>query len=92
MLNSASKNVRWIVAGWCVVGMAATVACGRGDSSSRSGGTSAQAPAPTTVELKVGDPAPPFDLAGSDGRRHKLSDYKGRTVVLAWFAKAFTSP
>ena len=42
------------------------------------------------VELKVGDPAPNFTLAGSDGKTHKLSDYKGKAVVLAWFPKAFT--
>lgn len=41
-------------------------------------------------ELKVGDQAPPFALPGSDGKVHKLSDYKGKTVVLAWFPKAFT--
>ena len=40
--------------------------------------------------LKVGDTAPPFALMGSDGKVHKLSDYKGKTVVLAWFPKAFT--
>jgi peroxiredoxin Q/BCP len=43
-----------------------------------------------TVELKVGDMAPNFSLAGSDGKIHRLSDYKGRAVVLAWFPKAFT--
>ncbi len=43
-----------------------------------------------TVELKVGDQAPAFALAGSDGKTHRLSDYKGRAVVLAWFPKAFT--
>jgi peroxiredoxin len=43
------------------------------------------------VELKVGDPAPAFSLQGSDGKLHTLSDYKGKTVVLAWFPKAFTS-
>ena len=44
------------------------------------------------VELKVGDPAPPFSLVGSDGRTYQLADYKGKqVVVLAWFAKAFTS-
>ena len=42
------------------------------------------------VELKVGDMAPNFTLAGSDGKTHKLSDYKGKAVVLAWFPKAFT--
>jgi peroxiredoxin Q/BCP len=49
----------------------------------------AQAPAPEAT-LKVGDKAPEFALQGSDGKVHKLSDYKGKTVVLAWFPKAFT--
>lgn len=47
---------------------------------------------PGVTELKVGDPAPGFSLPGSDGRTYTLSDFKGRTVVLAWFAKAFTGP
>ncbi|MEN3340298.1 MAG: thioredoxin-dependent peroxiredoxin [Acidobacteriota bacterium] len=52
----------------------------------------AQAPAtpPGPAELKVGDAAPAFALQGSDGKIHKLSDYKGKFVVLAWFPKAFT--
>jgi hypothetical protein len=49
----------------------------------------AQTPAPEAT-LKVGDKAPEFALQGSDGKVHKLSDYKGKTVVLAWFPKAFT--
>ncbi len=40
--------------------------------------------------LKVGDTAPDFSLPGSDGQLHRLSDYRGQTVVLAWFPKAFT--
>jgi len=48
----------------------------------------AQGPA---AELKVGDPAPDFSLQGTDGKTHKLSEYKGKeAVVLAWFPKAFT--
>jgi peroxiredoxin Q/BCP len=41
-------------------------------------------------ELKVGDKAPDFKLEGSDGRTYSLADLKGKTVVLAWFPKAFT--
>ena len=49
------------------------------------------APAQYSADLKVGDAAPDFSLIGSDGKVHKLSDYKGKTVVLAWFPKAFTA-
>lgn len=35
--------------------------------------------------------APAFELQGSDGAIHRLSDHAGkRAVVLAWFPKAFT--
>jgi cytochrome oxidase Cu insertion factor (SCO1/SenC/PrrC family) len=49
-----------------------------------------QAPAQYSADLRVGDKAPDFELPGSDGKVHKLSDYRGKTVVLAWFPKAFT--
>jgi peroxiredoxin Q/BCP len=43
------------------------------------------------VMLKVGDPAPPFSLPGSDGKIHSLASYKGKqVVVLAWFTKAYS--
>ena len=48
------------------------------------------APVQSPVELKEGDAAPAFSLPGSDGKTHKLSDYKGRAVVIAWFPQAFT--
>ena len=41
-------------------------------------------------KLAVGGPAPPFELPGSDGRTYSLEGLAGRTVVLAWFPKAFT--
>lgn len=45
----------------------------------------------TAVELKVGDAAPEFTLKGTDGKTHRLSDYRGKkAVVVAWFPKAFT--
>ena len=60
------------------------------------GVASAQTPAPAmaaapAVELKVGDKAPEFSLPGTDGKTHKLSDYKGKYVVVGWYPAAFTS-
>ena len=42
------------------------------------------------LSVEVGEAAPDFTLAGSDGRTHALADYRGRHVVLAFFPKAFT--
>ena len=50
-----------------------------------------QAPPQYSAVLNVGDQAPDFKLPGSDGKEHSLSAYKGKTVVLAWFPKAFTA-
>ena len=45
----------------------------------------------SAAELKVGDAAPDFTLQGTDGKTHKLSEYRGKqAVVIAWFPKAFT--
>ena len=44
----------------------------------------------TAAPLDIGDRAPDFTLQGSDGVVHRLGDYHGRVVVLAWFPKAFT--
>ena len=41
-------------------------------------------------DLKVGDMAPDFTLRASDGQTYTLSKLRGKTVVLAWFPKAFT--
>jgi peroxiredoxin Q/BCP len=39
----------------------------------------------------VGDPAPAFELPGSDGKIYSLAEYRSKqVVVLAWFPKAFT--
>lgn len=40
--------------------------------------------------LVVGDVAPDFAMEGSDGKTYKLSDLKGKAVVVAWYPRAFT--
>ncbi|MFG0328453.1 MAG: redoxin domain-containing protein [Phycisphaerales bacterium] len=37
------------------------------------------------TELKIGEKAPDFTLTDHTGKSHKLSDYKGKIVVLEWF-------
>jgi hypothetical protein len=32
----------------------------------------------------IGKTTPDFDLMGADGRRHRLSEYRGKIVVLVW--------
>ncbi len=40
---------------------------------------------------QVGELAPNFELMGSDGKKYKLADFKGKQgVVIAWFPRAFT--
>jgi hypothetical protein len=55
------------------------------------GAALAQAPAAATPKLKVGDMAPDFTMAGTDGKTYKLSDFRGqKNVVLAFYVLAFT--
>lgn len=41
-------------------------------------------------KLKKGDAAPDFDLEDQDGNRVKLSDYKGKKLVVYFYPKADT--
>jgi peroxiredoxin len=40
--------------------------------------------------VQPGTAAPAFSLESSTGKKVALSDYKGQTLVLAFFPKAFT--
>jgi peroxiredoxin Q/BCP len=43
------------------------------------------------AELQVGQMAPDFSLPDQDGKIHHLADYRGKTVVLAFYPKDFTA-
>lgn len=40
--------------------------------------------------LKVGDPAPDFEVTDHQGKRVKLKDFRGKKVVLWFYPKANT--
>jgi peroxiredoxin len=44
-----------------------------------------------TETLKIGDHAPDFTLRAHDGREISLASFRGRSVVVAFFAFAFTN-
>jgi peroxiredoxin len=44
-----------------------------------------------TATLRVGDAAPAFELSAHDGTRVSLNALRGKRVVLAFFAFAFTA-
>jgi peroxiredoxin Q/BCP len=50
----------------------------------------AQNAPPPKTHLKVGDPAPDFSLRTTERTTFKLSEHRGKTVVLAFFPAAFT--
>jgi len=51
----------------------------------------AQPVPPPKTHLKVGDMAPDFTLTATNGQKVKLSDFRGKNVVvLAFFPAAFT--
>lgn len=45
------------------------------------------APAALAATPKSGETSPDFTLTGADGKTYKLSQFKGKTVVLEWFNK-----
>ena len=45
---------------------------------------------PQTPRLEVGEKAPAFSLLDADGKTVKLSDYKGRKVILYFYPAAST--
>jgi peroxiredoxin Q/BCP len=43
------------------------------------------------AKLDVGDKAPDFELPGTGGKTYKLSDYRGRKLIIAFYPGDFTA-
>jgi peroxiredoxin Q/BCP len=43
------------------------------------------------AKLKVGDPAPEFELPGTGGKTYRLGDYRGQKLILAFYPGDFTA-
>ncbi len=43
------------------------------------------------AKVNVGDPAPEFELSGTGGKTYRLSDYRGRKVIIAFYPGDFTA-
>jgi peroxiredoxin Q/BCP len=43
------------------------------------------------AKVDVGDPAPDFELPGTGGKTYRLSDYRGRRLILAFYPGDFTA-
>jgi peroxiredoxin len=57
------------------------------DNTAKSGAPAPVAP-PANRQAEIGKPAPDFTLTDLNGKAHKLSDYRGKPVVLEWFSPA----
>jgi peroxiredoxin Q/BCP len=42
------------------------------------------------ADIEVGQPAPDFRLPDQDNHERSLADYKGKTLILAFYPKDFT--
>ncbi|MFN0132914.1 MAG: thioredoxin family protein [Phycisphaerales bacterium] len=79
-MKNTGKRILGLIAGAALMGFAVPTAMAQDHAAP----SKKEQPAETT-KAKVGQPAPAFELKDTDGKTVKLSDYKGKVVVIDWF-------
>jgi peroxiredoxin len=86
MLHVKRSVLGLVVGGLMVVGIAAPSAMAqKGSAPAGAGQPHKEKKAEKAGAAKIGEAAPDFTLTDTDGKTVKLSDYKGKIVVLDWF-------
>jgi peroxiredoxin len=86
MLSLSKRNILSLVAGAAILGLAAPSAMAQsGKPEKNEHKEKGEHKQEKKAAAKVGDVAPAFELKDTDGKTVKLSDYKGKVVVLDWF-------
>lgn len=80
MMNGRVRLVGVVFALIAVPAWAHCGSCGKGEKSANTGISQGG----SHKHAELGHPAPDFTLPGVDGKEYKLSDFKGKVIVLEW--------
>jgi len=85
MMSLSKRNILGVVIGVAMLGVATPGALAQSSGKPGRADKPAASHQEQKVSAKIGEIAPAFELNDTDGKTVKLSDYKGKIIVLDWF-------